>query len=352
MPDESIEFMPSKPSKIGWKEVTSWNSVGWYVALLVGIWGALMGVGQYYLADLFFSFAIILFCVKWGHFTQIHNLNRRRLLFLTGVIPAIALMVVTIVWSRSQERDAKKRETELSRLSLIPGLQDQVNKIPELQVKIDELTTKSNQDAAGLSSKQDMIEKLTNTVISQQNIIAIDAQKELAAAATDIKQHIEQQGASIASNLDLYRADAESVHASGMHPDRRLSPNQISALTKAISDSSCDPTQALAQGVHVEAFVNVLWVTETEAAGYASDFVSALSANKTGTCGVFAFRDSFVPRGRIKGVLLFSPDWNHPAKIATLLKDAFDQSHIPYILGNGPVGEFTKYGVFIVIGAK
>lgn len=253
---------------------------------------------------------------------------------------------------RSDE-DAKKLEP----LSHIQELQTQVEEIPALQKQINDLKGQIGQDSQGMSQKQDTITQLASTVLSQQQTIAVDARKNLESTAAAINQNIERNGISVSSNLDLLRADTESAIVAGTAPDRRLSPSQINAVTEALANTSCtvpvgpDSTE-IKLAKSIDYHVNLMWTIGEESAGYASDFVSALNAGKGGSCGIFAFRASFDPNGRVKGAFLFSPDWSKPTKIAILLRDAFNQSHIPYSLGSGPIGSYQKYGAFIVIGAK
>src|ERR1700730_15983068 len=119
--------MDDQSQSLSWSDLLSWNGVGWDVALLIGVWGALMGIGHYFLADLFFIFAILLFCLKWGHFTNILTPRRRIGLFSVGIIFALALTLGTVIWTSKQAKEAQEEKQKLSRLELIPGLQQQIN---------------------------------------------------------------------------------------------------------------------------------------------------------------------------------------------------------------------------------
>jgi cell division protein FtsB len=157
--------------ELSWPDFTSWDVVGWCVAILVGGWGALVGIGQYYWGDVVFFFAIALACAKWGHFTGIHTHNRHILVFLLGVAIALAIVSAMIMWSRKEQRAAILRDQQLAQLNLLPQLQEQVKKIPQLQNRVEELEGQVKTDTSGLNEKQDTITKLASTVLLQQRAI-------------------------------------------------------------------------------------------------------------------------------------------------------------------------------------
>lgn len=94
----------------------SWSDVGWYVAVFIGIWGALLGTGDYGLADLFFSIAAVLFLAKWGHASHIQESRRQILKFIVGTAVAVVVTGATVKWTMGKSAKAKaeadQRETE------------------------------------------------------------------------------------------------------------------------------------------------------------------------------------------------------------------------------------------------
>jgi hypothetical protein len=139
--------MPDQSQSLSWADLLSWDGVGWDVALLIGVWGALMGIGHYFLADLFFILAILLFCLKWGHFTNILTPRRRIRQFSLGILIALALIVTTVMWTSKQAREAQEEKQKLSRLDLIPGLQQQIN----------DLRNQNTVSSADISEKQTIV---------------------------------------------------------------------------------------------------------------------------------------------------------------------------------------------------
>src|ERR1700674_2598698 len=101
-----------------WNEIVSWSWVGWYVALLVGLWGALMGTRDYDVANVFFVLSGALFCFKWGHITQIHRRTGRLIPFLIGTLVAISLVGMVLHWTSSKIEEAAKQKQQLSKLDL------------------------------------------------------------------------------------------------------------------------------------------------------------------------------------------------------------------------------------------
>lgn len=89
------------------RKILSWSDVGWYVALLIGIWGALMGTGDYRSANLFLFLTAMLFVLKLGHATRINQPDRRVLKFVGGVLFAVAAVGGAVYWSLLKTATAK-----------------------------------------------------------------------------------------------------------------------------------------------------------------------------------------------------------------------------------------------------
>src|SRR5687767_4631017 len=75
---------------VQWGEFFSWSNVGWYVALIVGIWGALMGTGDYTPANILFTLSVLIAIGKWAHHVKAWQNPRSAwhvARFLIGFIP-------------------------------------------------------------------------------------------------------------------------------------------------------------------------------------------------------------------------------------------------------------------------
>ncbi len=155
-------------SPIRWSDVTSWNSVGWYVALFIGIWGALMGVGAYWPAHGFFAVAMVLACVKWAHATHIHTSDRKIVPFAIGLVLAFAVIWVTTLWTSKKVEESAKEKKDL----------EQLNRIPKLQSQVQELQTQNSDANLKLAAKEDTIEGLTKVVIRQSQELATNQHKD------------------------------------------------------------------------------------------------------------------------------------------------------------------------------
>lgn len=204
--------MEDQSQSLSWADLLSWNGVGWDVALLIGVWGALLGIGHYFLADLFFILAVLLFCLKWGHFTNIFTPRRRTGLFSIGISFALILTLGTIVWTSKQAKEAWEEKQKLSQLDLIPGLQQQIN----------DLKKQNTESSTDISKKQSTIEGLAAVVIAQQQTIAESAHKDLVTTATTLSGQVQKTEATLATNINQYRNDTTSAVSKIMRPPRSL----------------------------------------------------------------------------------------------------------------------------------
>ncbi len=136
-------------------EIISWNSVGWYVALLIGVWGALMGIAVYVPADIFFTLAVIVLVAKFGHALQMHTSQRKTTTFSILVVIGIVSIAAMVVWTNKKAHAAAMEEARLKNLDKIPGLE---SKVAALQSKADE--------------RESIIEGLARTIILQGQQLA------------------------------------------------------------------------------------------------------------------------------------------------------------------------------------
>src|ERR1039458_4732003 len=187
-----------------WNDISSWNAVGWYVAVLVGVWGALIGVGEFRLAAWFLVFATLLFCGKWGHATRIHLSNRRTFLYSIGTILAVLFASGMIAWTSNKAEKSAEEQIKLRQLDLIPKLQAQVNQIPALQTEIDKLTSQNREANSIVAGKQDTIEGLTKVVIRQNQEIAASAHKDIVQTKTELSGQIEKTSTSLSTDIKQY----------------------------------------------------------------------------------------------------------------------------------------------------
>jgi hypothetical protein len=91
------------------KAVWSWTSVGWFVALFIGVWGALLGTGDFRIAVAI----LILTGLIVGLKCATACLNRRpklRLLFVIGELVLITAVIWMSRWTHSKDVQAKERQ--------------------------------------------------------------------------------------------------------------------------------------------------------------------------------------------------------------------------------------------------
>jgi hypothetical protein len=183
-----------------WNKLLSWEFVGWYVALLIGLWGTLMGTGDYSAANAVFILAATLFCVKWWHVTRGGRGIRRLLSLSIGVLAAFALVYVALHWTSGKAVEAAKQRAELAQLDGVPALQERVKRIPALQQQIDNLKQQYETANSKLQTKQDTVERLARALTSQ-----------LSRTETNLSKNITQ-----------YRTDTSTAVSKILRPGRTL----------------------------------------------------------------------------------------------------------------------------------
>ncbi len=138
------------PDLFKWDEILSWNSVGWWIALLIAVWGVLMGTGDYDLANVFFALAGGLFIAQWGRITSIHQPKRRVVLFLIGTAIAASLVTTAWRWTSHKAVEARGQREQLARLELIPTLNTSID---TLKSGLQQAETGRQVDAAYFKAK-------------------------------------------------------------------------------------------------------------------------------------------------------------------------------------------------------
>ena len=209
--EDPIQLPPEPPAEhtatFRWSEHLSWDSVGWYVALLIGLWGALMSSGDYGIANAVFILAAALFCIKWGYVTRITLRSRRLLLFIAGTLAAFTLVGIALHWTSGKVMEATKQRKQLAQLDGVPALQDQVKQIPVLQQQIDTLKRQNDIANSNLQAKQDIVERLARALTSQLSRAEIN----------------------LSHNINQYREDTSTAVSKILRPGRTLG-NKRAAL--------------------------------------------------------------------------------------------------------------------------
>lgn len=117
--------------------VISWASISWWVALSLGLWGAMLGIGQFLGAYIFLGIAFSLCVLKLIHSAFLAEVKRP----LPAAIGSFLLLAVAIgigIWTHKMSIKATKDADRLNQLNQIPDLEKQVKAIPDLQKKVDQ----------------------------------------------------------------------------------------------------------------------------------------------------------------------------------------------------------------------
>src|ERR1700721_1747511 len=190
--------MPANSTPISWRDITSWNSVGWYVALFIGVWGALLGVGAYWPAHVFFMLAIVLVSAKWAHAIRIRPSRRKTASFLLGLVLALLVIWGITSWTLKRAKASDKEKKNLEQLSLIP----------KLQLQVQELQTRNSESNQKLASNENKIEDLTKVVVRQSQELAASQHKDTAQVVGTVTGGDSFCYAELWSDSDLHAGEA------------------------------------------------------------------------------------------------------------------------------------------------
>lgn len=145
------------------KELLSWTGIGWIVALIVGVWGVLLGLGEFRYAE-YISLLCGAVVLPKVAVDNLHNYTKRSIAVLVLAVAGIVVVELLVMeWTNTLKQDAAGKEARLAQLDEIPQLTTQLREM-----------TKANAVAA---------QKLAD--IGSQN--------------TDLKKSIEQKDAVLAS---------------------------------------------------------------------------------------------------------------------------------------------------------
>jgi hypothetical protein len=115
------------------QDIVSWTAIGWIIAVLLGVWGVMIGIGRH-------TFAHVL-AIIGGLGFLLKLIADLRLTHPFVLIPALvctaALEVAAYYWTRSLAREAAS-ETAKQRT-----FQDQLNTVPKLQEQLETLREES-----------------------------------------------------------------------------------------------------------------------------------------------------------------------------------------------------------------
>jgi hypothetical protein len=330
------------------KTFLRWEYLGWYAAACLGLWGAMIGIGEWFLADLFFSIGAILLITKLGaHFLK-NKAHRKWSGFSLCSLLVSFVVVAEICFGHFKSGQIDRADQRLKQIDQIPGLTAQTSQIPQLRQQLADLKSANEKNSRDLAQKQSVIEGLARTVITQNDRMVKTSHQEFKKTTSFITDSIGTSEQVITARIDqVNESNLEAVAASAA-PDRSLSATQIQIFKDLYQNDVCSiPVQKRMGDFQQEVFV--FWVASYEASIYAGDFVKALGS---GSCQYFGMRQAVNPVPELRtfrGIALGTVNWKNPTNLAVKTRNAFDSSHISYVLLNDPS---AKAGVEILVLPK
>jgi len=171
----------------------------------------MIGIGAFEAAYVSLGISVLLSALKWAQVTQITKKRRQIIAFTSGTALLIIATIGIVVWTKKRERQARDESKKLEPLKTIPGLQKQLADLPEMRQTILNLQRENRAATTSTEKKQELIEELTQTVITQQKVIALSAHQDL-----------QKTESVLSTNINQYRTDTSSAVARIIRPPRTL----------------------------------------------------------------------------------------------------------------------------------
>jgi hypothetical protein len=109
--------------------VFRWVDTPWGVAAVLGIWGVMIGIEEFLLANIAASTAAILIAVKLARETLIWTRRRHTAPFVIGMLSVIVLLSLDFWWTGHQKASSETKNAELAQLGRIPGLEGTITQM-------------------------------------------------------------------------------------------------------------------------------------------------------------------------------------------------------------------------------
>jgi apolipoprotein N-acyltransferase len=91
------------------------------VASLLGLWGVMIGVGNFGFANICFVISGLIFLAKLVHVTNLFRPTKKGIsCFLIGFLFVVLLVVWTIRWTNGKAGEADQQKLQLARLNQLP----------------------------------------------------------------------------------------------------------------------------------------------------------------------------------------------------------------------------------------
>lgn len=161
MPDESIAGMADQTGKIPYLgELSSWVNIGWLVALLVGLWGVMIGLGRFGLSEIIFLLCGGIAVAKLIYEAVTDRTRARITVCAIFFVVIIAAECWTLRWTNGLSIESSEQQNRLKQLDKIPELTKQLEDLKQ-QEAIDQAKAQQQVSDIGHDNKElkDSIEK-------------------------------------------------------------------------------------------------------------------------------------------------------------------------------------------------
>jgi hypothetical protein len=148
------------------RELWSWSGVGWLLAVLIAVWGVMIAIEKFVVADICLISSGALFFARFSReLWQFSWSKARKILSLFVLLLFLGFAEKAMLrWTQRLSQEALARKTSLTHLEEIPSLNKQIGVLQDQQ-RYSAALLESQQ--ASMASKQSIIEGLAGMLIKQ-----------------------------------------------------------------------------------------------------------------------------------------------------------------------------------------
>lgn len=168
-----------------------WVDTPWTVAAALGIWGVMVGLEQFLVANIFVSVAAIFAVIRISKDTLIWTRKRRTLPFALGLIAVIGLLGTDFWWTAHQKAITEAKNTQLA----------QLGQIPELRKTIDRMTANEQETAKTQAVEQGKMEQKLGDIGADNKSLKLSIEKK---DATLAKIAVDQYALNFTPQVTVY----------------------------------------------------------------------------------------------------------------------------------------------------
>jgi hypothetical protein len=210
----------------------------WLVALVIGAWGVVLAMEDFYLADCLAIAAGILLCLKVSAETNLLRRERKPGIFVVIFLAVVALVGADIRWTAHKRVEAAERNEQMGQLSEIPKLQQRLQEMGTAQQKASQdEAIRQAADNQNLRDIQHENEKLRRSIEAKDAALvsiakdqyALNFFPQIVIMTNDSPDtvHVQNNGK---TNVEVERVTLDGREIAGSSGPQTIAPNALTSF--------------------------------------------------------------------------------------------------------------------------